>query len=303
MWGQITVIDGGLGKELQRLGAPFRQPEWSALALIEDPDQVLEAHEGFVDAGAEVVTTNAYAVVPFHIGQERFESQGRELIELAALLARQAADEADHPVLVAGCLPPLFGSYRPDEFDPDLAFDILRPLIEAQAPHVDLWLAETISSIQEFEAVVEGLAEHVDGGGDELELWAAFTVRDDLDAAPALRSGETIAQMVNAAASRCSALLLNCSSPEATDRAMVELAAELGPETAVPFGAYANSMAGVEDGPANEVIHEIRADITPAAYTQAVAGWIDLGATIVGGCCGIDPHHIAALCELRDADD
>lgn len=302
MRGQTTVIDGGLGKELERLGAPFGQPEWSALALLEDPDQVLEAHENFVDAGAEVVTTNAYSLVPFHIGEERFEERGHELIELAALLARQAADEADHPVLVAGCLPPLFGSYLPDEFDPIRAPEILRPLIEAQAPHVDLWLAETISSIAEFDAVIDGLVEHVAAGGDELELWAAFTVKDELDTDPALRSGESIAQMIDSAASRCSALLLNCSSPEAIDRAIVELAAGLGPGGSVAFGAYANSLPQVEDGPANGVIHEVRAEITPAAYSETVGRWIDLGATIVGGCCGMDPYHIAALTRLRDGE-
>src|SRR6056297_3483259 len=41
----ITILDGGMGKELRRIGAPFRQPEWSALALIESPDQVEQRSE------------------------------------------------------------------------------------------------------------------------------------------------------------------------------------------------------------------------------------------------------------------
>ena len=67
----VTVLDGGTGKELERIGAPFRQPEWSALALLEDPAAVTTVHDNFLAAGADVVTTNAYAVVPYHLGWEQ----------------------------------------------------------------------------------------------------------------------------------------------------------------------------------------------------------------------------------------
>lgn len=64
----ITVLDGGMSRELMRLGAELRQPEWSALALMESPEIVRRVHEEFIAAGADVVTTNTYALVPFHIG-------------------------------------------------------------------------------------------------------------------------------------------------------------------------------------------------------------------------------------------
>ena len=88
---RVTVLDGGMGRELKRIGAPFGQPEWSALALIESPDHVRRAHAGFAAAGAEVITTNTYAVVPFHIGDERFASDGRRLAALAGELGRNSA--------------------------------------------------------------------------------------------------------------------------------------------------------------------------------------------------------------------
>ena len=65
----LTILDGGMGRELHRRGAPFRQPEWSALALTEAPDAVRDTHLDYIRAGAEVITTNSYAVVPFHIGE------------------------------------------------------------------------------------------------------------------------------------------------------------------------------------------------------------------------------------------
>ena len=78
----VTILDGGMGRELKRIGAPFQQPEWSALALMQGPQFVRQAHDAFAHSGAQVLTTNSYAVVPFHIGQERFEAQGVALARL-----------------------------------------------------------------------------------------------------------------------------------------------------------------------------------------------------------------------------
>ena len=84
----VIILDGGLGRQLSENGAPFRQPEWSALALMEAPHTVREVHDQFIAAGADVITTNTYAIVPFHIGEDRYEDQGGALLELAAKLAR-----------------------------------------------------------------------------------------------------------------------------------------------------------------------------------------------------------------------
>ena len=84
----VTILDGGMGRELERSGAPFRQPEWSALALIESPKHVELAHAAFARSGADVITTNSYAVVPFHIGDVRFAKDGPRLVRLAGEIAR-----------------------------------------------------------------------------------------------------------------------------------------------------------------------------------------------------------------------
>ena len=98
---RITLLDGGTGRELKRIGAPFRQPEWSALALIEAPEFVTRVHEAYVAAGADVITTNSYAVVPFHLGAARHAADGFRLAALAGTLARDwVARGAD---IVGGC--------------------------------------------------------------------------------------------------------------------------------------------------------------------------------------------------------
>jgi S-methylmethionine-dependent homocysteine/selenocysteine methylase len=126
---RVIILDGGMGRQLSRMGAPFRLPEWSALALIEAPHFVSDAHDAFIAAGAEVITTNSYALAPARIGEARFASDGLRLVDLSGRLAREAADRAREPVQVAGSLPPVFESYRPDLFDEQRAPAILDVLV------------------------------------------------------------------------------------------------------------------------------------------------------------------------------
>ena len=268
-----------------RLGAPFRQPEWSALSLIEAPELVTEAHRAFARAGATVLTTNAYAVVPFHLGDERFAADGARLAGLAAELARAVADEFDG-VRVAGCLPPALGSYRPELFVVDEARPITRTLIEAQAPFVDVWLAETVSSIAEAELFGEML------GGQGLPWWLSFTLEDRVADQPCLRSGEPVEEAVRRAEQMgAEAVSFNCSQVDVMEEA-VRVAATV---TALPIGVYANAFIPHDDGGANETLHEVRADLSPDGYLGWAQRWVDAGATMVGGCCGILSDHINAL--------
>jgi S-methylmethionine-dependent homocysteine/selenocysteine methylase len=275
MTAHLTLLDGGMGRELKRRGAPFRQPEWSALALMEAPETVERAHAAFIAAGAEVIITNSYALVPFHIGEARFATDGQRLAELAGRLARAAADAVtDRKVHVAGSLPPLFGSYRPELFDAARAPELLAPLVAGLAPHVDLWLGETLGSIAEAEVVAAAL------GDDPRPLWISYTLADeDIDpAAPRLRSGEPAADAARAAARLgAAAVLFNCSQPEvmapAIEAARAALTA-LG--TDIPLGAYANTFPPKGDSAqANQEYSELRGDLDPSGY--------------------LGPEHIAAL--------
>ena len=291
----VTILDGGMGRELERSGAPFRQPEWSALALMESPQHVGMAHAAFARNGAEVITTNSYAVVPFHIGQERFEAEGLRLADLAGRIARTTADEFG--IRVAGSLPPVMGSYRPDLFDAEAARPILDVLIEGLSPHVDIWLAETQSSLAEVTLVRQLLAD------DHRPLWLSFTLDDHHShdvlkgtEKPALRSGENITDATRQAlALGASALLFNCSQPEVMEAAIREARATAG-NADLAIGVYANAFANKDDdGEANETISDIRTDLTPPLYLGWARKWVDAGANMVGGCCGISPEHIAEL--------
>lgn len=294
MFSNIKILDGGMGRELARMGAPFRQPEWSALALIEAPQFVRAAHDAFIAAGSQVITTNSYAVVPFHVGDDVFAEQGAALIALSGKLAREAADAAPAKVLVAGSLPPVLGSYRPDLFEPVAAKKLLQVLVDNLTGNVDVWLAETQSSVAEVETVRDVL------GDDPRPLWLSFTLQDNLDPQgnALLRSGESIAEAVNAALRiSAGAVLFNCSRPEVMATAVKTARAALTSQgSALDIGVYANAFEPSDNTRgANEGLSKMRQDTDPAGYLDFAKDWVAQGATMVGGCCGIGPEHIAAL--------
>lgn len=289
----MVILDGGMGRQLADNGAPFRQPEWSALALIEQPQQVANVHQQFIEAGAQLITTNTYAVVPFHIGQQRFDEQGLELIELAARLARRSADAAKNKVAVAGCVPPLFGSYLPHLFDADKADNMFGLFKQAQADYVDLYLAETYSSWQEIDAFLNAFA------GVPQPIWVSCSIEDsDIDPSTArLRSKEPVSDIIErimAHSNRPEAILFNCSQPEVMAQA-IKVARRLLPAD-YPIGVYANGLpAKNPNSEANAEHSQIRADLTPESYLDYVTDWINDGVTLIGGCCGIGPQHIRVL--------
>jgi len=289
----MVILDGGMGRELQRCGAPFRQPEWSALALSEAPQVVVAVHTAFIESGAQVITSNSYAVVPFHIGEERFANEGLKLASIAGQLARTAADASAHPVKVAGSLPPLFGSYRPDLFQPERVAEVLTPLLQGLGAHVDLWLAETQSSLAEVQAI------HAHLPSDGKPFWVSFTLQDeDVDGVPRLRSGETVAEAIEVGVKMgVAALLFNCSQPEVIGAAVdvaQSIIKRLGADIAI--GVYANAFPPQpKEATANDGLDELREDLDPLGYLQWAKDWQQRGASMIGGCCGIGPEHIAEL--------
>ena len=286
----VSVLDGGMGRELEKRGAPFRQPEWSALAMIEAPEIVRDVHRAFIQSGAEVITTNSYALVPFHIGETRFHQEAQLLAHRAGDVARQAVQLEGKATRVAGSIPPLFGSYRADLFDATRVEEIATPLINGLAPHVDFWLAETQSLIAESVAV-KTLLDKLDT--QHKPLWVSFTLEDaEPTDVPRLRSGETVADAIHAMITlNVSAILFNCCQPEVIEEALT-IAAGILKKT----GAYANAFPPQpKDATANDGLDELRADLTPPAYLLWAEKWQQQGATLIGGCCGIGPEHIATL--------
>jgi S-methylmethionine-dependent homocysteine/selenocysteine methylase len=284
---KIVLTDGGMGQELLRRSGAAPTPLWSARILIDEPVLVRDLHVDFIEAGAQVITINTYAATPERLEREGVGDLFQTLQRRGIDLAKQARDKAKKDVRIAGCLPPLFGSYKPAltlSFKDTLA--IYRQIVTEQKDHVDLIVCETMASAE------EGLAAATVAGESGLPVWVSWTLGDGVDK-PSLRSGETI----DAAAAAIShikteARLVNCSRPEIVSAAMHDLVALSG-----ATGAYANgftSVAALEHGGTVDVL-AAREDLGPRSYSDFAMSWVDKGAAIVGGCCEVGPEHIAAL--------
>jgi len=291
----ITILDGGMGGELIRREATPRTELWSAQALMDKPEAVLKVHKDYIEAGAELIITNSYSTIPSYLGKIGLEGRFEELTALAGRIARQAADEADGTVLVAGSMPPLDESYRPDLSPPDEeALPIYRALATALDPYVDVFICETMSCIRESVSAISAVREIAGAGKPAYVSWTLSET-----AGEGLRSGESIEDAVRAVSGfNVSGLLFNCTSPEAITQGLAELC-EL---TDLPIGAYPNRLSIPEGWTLdNEVESGYRVDLDVAAYVDYAKRWVAGGASIIGGCCGIGPEYIAALHEaLRD---
>ncbi|MBS0563888.1 MAG: homocysteine S-methyltransferase family protein [Proteobacteria bacterium] len=285
--GDITLLDGGMGQELIARSGDAPTPLWATQVMIDHPGLVSQVHADYFAAGATVATVNSYA-----IHHDRLEKFGKDHLfaglHAQALAEAEAARTAHGRGRIAGSLGPLGASYRADVLpEHRQAVALYREVAGILAPRVDLLLAETVASIGHARAVLEGAA------GAGLPVWLSVTV-DDEDGAR-LRSGEAVADLGPVAAEGgASAILANCSAPEAMADALRAFSG-----FGLPFGAYANGFQQItkdflKDSPTVDVLHA-RPEMTPALYADFALGWVDMGATIVGGCCETTPAHIAEI--------
>jgi S-methylmethionine-dependent homocysteine/selenocysteine methylase len=287
---EIVLLDGGMGQELLNRSANQSPKYWSAHYLLTEPELVETVHREFILSGARVITINAYSATFTRMAMVDATDRVPELQRAACMLASAARDRsgtAGSDVAIAGCLPPLNGTYRPDRvrsFSENLSE--YRRLVELQADNVDLFICETMSTADEGRAAAVAAAE------TGKSVWVAWSLRDG--GSNLLRSGETIATAAHALEGiGVSAMLANCTHPESISAAMSDLVA-----TGRPTGGYANGFTAIPPtflpGKTREQLRA-RKDLDPLAYAAFATSWVKAGAAIVGGCCEVGPAHIARL--------
>ena len=287
----VVLLDGGMGQELIARSNHPLHPMWSAQAMLLEPDIVREAHLDFIRAGARALTINAYAATQRRLKRDGDLNDFIPLQRAACQLAndaRREAGETGENVLLTGCLPPLEGSYHPEAIPPyEQTLSDYREIAALQAPHVDVMLAETMSAITEGRAAAVAMAE------TGKPVWVAWTLSDEPDAIPRLRSGEPLKDAIAALADLpIDAMLINCCRPEKVGPALPLLAT-----SGRRFGAYPNAFSDAGALALGGTVDalDVREDLGPAAYAEAAMDWIADGATLIGGCCEIGPAHIQAL--------
>ncbi|NBB88567.1 MAG: homocysteine S-methyltransferase [Bacteroidetes bacterium] len=285
---KIQLLDGGLGQEIFRRSGKPAHPLWSTKVMMDQPEIVKEVHQDFLRAGARILTINSYTCTPTRLARDGQLEWFERLQEQACCIARDAVDESQVPsdeVRIAGCLPPLVGSYARDERTFQTLKSEYQQIAAVQAPWVDIMLIETISHSKEACAAIEAVLEN----GKKAIL--SFTLSDEKPGE--LRSGETLeAALAVVANYPLEAVLLNCSFPETISQGL-----DILRKYPFAFGGYANGFTSVDALQPGGTVAELsaRTDLDEEAHTAFVMDWIQKGASFVGGCCEISPAHIRHL--------
>lgn len=280
--GEIILLDGAMGTELERLGVPTALPLWSAQAVRDAPDRVREVHEEYAQAGADVLTAATFRTTPRSLAKAGLESEAESLTARAVALAREARTRAasGRDVWVAGSLAPLEDCYRHDLVPDDAALEREHHEQAARLARAgaDLILIETMGTVREAAAASRGAL------ATGLPVLTSFMARS----VDAIGGGEPLAEAVRAVdALDVDAILVNCT-PAAIAIGCLEVMART---TRTPIGCYAN--AGSPDLGRGTWCFD--PEMTPERFAAHAAAWVRLGAQIVGGCCGTGPAHIRAL--------
>ena len=272
------VIDGAMGTELFARGLPPGDaPERMNLDMVE---AVQDVHRAYVQAGSDIILTNSFGGTKYRLALHKLDDRVVEVNAAAAANARVAADEADRRVLVAGSMGPTGELIFPlGELGAASASDAFAAQAEGLTKGgADLLWIETMSSMDEIEAAVEGARRVSD---------LPVTVTLSFDTAGRTMMGVTGTE----AAKRLTelgvaAIGANCGNnlPE-TEAALAEIRAN----THVPVISKAN--AGIPEWHGAELSYSGSPDIM-GAHAHRMRS---TGIQIIGGCCGNTPDHIRAI--------
>jgi len=309
---RILVIDGAMGTMIQRYKfdeATFRGPRFAGhpkpvkgnndLLVLTQPDAIGDIHKAYLDAGADIISTNTFNAQRVSLADYDMESLAFEMNLAAARLARAAADASaksspDQPRFVFGALGPTnrTASISPDVNNPGFRGITFDDLVEAYGEQaralieggVDALLIETVFDTLNAKAAGFAALQAFDETGVEVPLVISGTITD--------RSGRTLSGQTPEAFYfsirhlKPFAVGLNCAlgaelmRPYLADIAAIAEALVI----AYPNAGLPNAMGEYEEGP-----HEMACQL---------GSWAKDGLlNIVGGCCGSTPEHIAEIRE------
>jgi 5-methyltetrahydrofolate--homocysteine methyltransferase len=285
---RILVLDGAMGTMLQAAGLTATDFGGAGFEGCNEhlnltrPDVVRDVHRAYVEAGADVVSTNTFGCAPYVLGEYGLAERAEEIARAGARLAREAVGEG----FVLGAMGP---STRTITVTRNVTFDEVRAAYRVQAAGliaggVDALLLETCQDTLNVKAAALGVREAMHAAGVGLPLMVSGTI----EPTGTMLAGQGVeALWTSLEHLDLFAIGLNCSTgPEFMTDHLRSLAA-----LATAFvSVYPNAGLPDERGQYGE---------TPASLAFKLRRFLDEGwVNIVGGCCGTTPAHIAAIAAL-----
>lgn len=280
----VLFVDGAMGTNLFLLGLANGAP--GELWNVEQPDSVRSVYQGFVDAGSDIILTNTFGANRFRFALHKLQGRVRDLNKAAASLAREVADRAGRPVIVAGDIGPTGDVLEPlgprTQAEAEEAFHEQAEALREGGADV-AWI-ETMFADAELQAAVRGA--HRAG----LPVVATMTFDTGGRTMMGVRPADAMRNSKNLGAPLL-AFGANCGiGPAQLLDSVLGLAQGASPGDVI----IAKSNCGL---PVMGDDMKVRYNGTPeimAAYARMAR---DAGARIIGGCCGTTPTHVRAMVE------
>ncbi|MGZ4712177.1 MAG: betaine--homocysteine S-methyltransferase [Acidimicrobiia bacterium] len=282
----VLLADGATGTNYFAMG--LGSGDAPELWNVDHPDRVQALHQQFVDAGADIILTNTFGCNRHRLALHDAEERVGELARRAAVLAREVADAADRPVVVAGSVGPTGSLFAPlGELTTADAEDTFREEIEALVSGgVDVAWIETMSAPEEVRAAATAA----------IDVGVSYVATCSFDTA-----GRTMMGLLPGDLTRVFAELpvapvatgANCGVG-ASD-ILVSLLAMTERDSETAFVSKGN--CGIPEFRGAEIHYSG----TPELMARYVGLAVAAGARIVGGCCGTSPEHLAAMRVALDA--
>ena len=278
--GEVILADGGMGTLLLELGLGrgVALEMWN----VEQPEQVREIHRDYIAAGAQIILTNTFGGNRRRLSYHDLSERTHELNRAAAQVARLEAEAAEVPALVGGSMGPTGALMTPLG---DLTFEDAKSTFEEQAGAlieggVDVLWVETMSDLQEVLAAIEGCR----GVAPDFPIVATMT----FDTHGHTSMGISPQAAVEALGGlNLVAIGGNCGNGPAEIEAVIEVMHKAEPEAVL----VAKSNAGAPRMEGDRLVY----DASPQVMAEHALRVRDLGARIIGACCGSTPEHIRAM--------
>ena len=288
------ILDGAIGAELEKKGAKMHKDLWCGTCSVESPDLVKKVHEEYILAGADIITTNTYATTPIAMKQYGFDDQINDFNKKSVQIAKEAVKNSNKDIAVAGSVSTFGSLYK-------FGTEAMKPGFKEQlkilsGEGVDLIILEAMSSQADIvETIIECSLE------SKLPVWLSIScVIDDKTNKVMLGYNDTIdsdtsiyedfeTSINNFSKIHKGPILIAHSDIEVTGQA-IKIAKK---KFNGVLGAYPNR--GHYEKPHWKFVD----NITPNEYLEKAKSWVEDGAQIVGGCCGVGVEEIKAISVLK----
>ena len=283
---QVRLLDGAMGTELMRAGLDLSLPIWSGDVNLTHPEYVKKIHEAYLNAGADILTTNTFRTTPrayINNGFTDYEARQRShaSLEMAVELARKTGG---NDIIVTGSIAPLEDCYEPNLF-PGIEFaqkEFRELAIWLQDAGVDIILFETMGSWPEIKTALSVTADL------QIPRWLSLILQNG----NTLLDGTNLTKVFSSIIDyEIEMILINCTLCNIASEAIDVLLTNWKG----PWGLYPNVGKAM---PTKEGVIEQKLSIKE--FANEINNYLNSGANVIGACCGSDPDYIKAAREAID---